>query len=89
MVEICRALRSLTVQAPVQMGDVIAMNVLDTGVDVVATRDMPLANESVEVYAQSSRSRFMTIDDSHPVSFVAQAACYPQPVVDLPSAGHP
>ncbi len=45
VVDICRALRSVTVQAPVKMGDVIAMNVLDTGVDVVATRDMPLANE--------------------------------------------
>lgn len=30
------------VQAPVKLGDVIIENILDTGVNVVATRDMPV-----------------------------------------------
>lgn len=42
VVDVCRALRRLHVRAPVHMGDVIATNVLNTGADVIATRDMPL-----------------------------------------------
>lgn len=34
------ALRGLTVQAPVHIGDVIFENVADTGVDMVATREV-------------------------------------------------
>ncbi|MEM7736766.1 MAG: DUF1667 domain-containing protein [Deinococcota bacterium] len=41
VLELCQTLRTLTLQAPVQMGDVILPNALDTGVDVVASRDMP------------------------------------------------
>lgn len=37
---ICRALRSVRVSAPVAMGDIIVDNVLDSGVDMIATRDM-------------------------------------------------
>jgi len=38
---VCRVLRQVTTVAPVSMGDVILVNVLNTGADVVATRDMP------------------------------------------------
>lgn len=40
---VCEALHALTLTAPVSMGDVILENVAGTGVDVIATRDMPLA----------------------------------------------
>lgn len=33
-------LNKITVKAPVKMGDVIVENILDTGVDVIATRDL-------------------------------------------------
>lgn len=38
--DVCRALRSVHVVAPVALGDVVAADVLGTGVDVVATRSM-------------------------------------------------
>lgn len=38
---ICRALHQLALSAPVKRGDVVMADILDTGVDVVATRDMP------------------------------------------------
>ena len=41
MGDLCDALHSLTLEAPVSMGDVVLGNALDTGVDVVASRDMP------------------------------------------------
>ena len=41
--DVCAALRSIEVIAPVEMGQLIAENVLDTGVDVVAARDLPTA----------------------------------------------
>lgn len=34
-----KALKGITVKAPVHIGDVIVPNVADTGVDIVATRD--------------------------------------------------
>ena len=40
VIDVCRALRAQTVRAPVRMGDVIVANVLNTGADVIATRDM-------------------------------------------------
>ena len=36
----CRELRSVRVEAPVKMGDVLVVDLLGTGCDVVATRDM-------------------------------------------------
>lgn len=39
--DVCRVLADVRVQAPVQLGDLIARDVLGTGADVVATRDMP------------------------------------------------
>ena len=45
VINVCRALRRLRVRAPIHVGDVVATNVLNTGTDVVATRDM-LAFES-------------------------------------------
>lgn len=36
-------IRELRVSAPVRMGDVIAANLLDTGVDLVASMDVGLA----------------------------------------------
>ncbi len=41
---VCQALRRITASAPVRMGDVIVPNVLDTGADIVASRDMPIAD---------------------------------------------
>lgn len=40
---VCRALRQVNIAAPVAIGDVIVANVLDTGADIVAARDMPAA----------------------------------------------
>ncbi|MEZ4730171.1 MAG: DUF1667 domain-containing protein [Caldilineaceae bacterium] len=37
---ICRALRTVSVVAPIQRGTVILPNVLNSGVDVIATRSM-------------------------------------------------
>ncbi len=41
---VCRALHDLTVEAPVAVGSVIVKNILNTGVDVVASRDLPMAS---------------------------------------------
>lgn len=43
VVDVARALHELVVAAPVSMGDVVLADVLGTGVDVVATRDLPVA----------------------------------------------
>ncbi len=40
---VSRVLRQVTTAAPVCMGAVIVANVLDTGADIVATRDLPVA----------------------------------------------
>jgi CxxC motif-containing protein len=40
---VARVLRQVTTVAPVRLGDVIVANVLDSGADIVATRDMPAA----------------------------------------------
>ncbi len=42
---ICRALREVNVTAPVALGEVICNNILDTGIDIVATRDLPTVIE--------------------------------------------
>ncbi len=39
--QVCAVLRSVRVEAPVRAGDVIVADVLGTGSDVVATREMP------------------------------------------------
>ena len=39
---VCRALRCVTVNAPVKMGQVIVSNILNSGADIVASRDMPI-----------------------------------------------
>lgn len=38
---LCTSLRTVTVRAPVRLGDVVVHDVLGTGVDVVASRDLP------------------------------------------------
>ena len=38
---LCEALRPVRVEAPVRMGDVVLSDALGTGIDVVATRDLP------------------------------------------------
>jgi CxxC motif-containing protein len=38
--ELRTALRDLEVRAPVKMGQVVAANLLDTGVDIIASRDL-------------------------------------------------
>lgn len=46
---ICRALRAVSVDAPIALGDLIYANILDTGVDIVATRDLPaVADTGIE-----------------------------------------
>ena len=41
VVDVCRLLHGLRLEAPVTIGQVIAADVLGTGVDVVASRDLP------------------------------------------------
>ncbi len=43
VVELCEALRDAVVRAPVHLGDVIMADALGTGIDVVASRDLPAA----------------------------------------------
>jgi CxxC motif-containing protein len=38
---VCQLLRRISATAPIRMGEVVVANVLGTGVDVVASRDMP------------------------------------------------
>ncbi|RJO67050.1 MAG: DUF1667 domain-containing protein [Myxococcales bacterium] len=38
---VCEELHKVALRAPVKMGDVIVSDILQTGVDIVATRDMP------------------------------------------------
>ena len=38
--EIMKKLNSIEVSSPIKVGDIIIKNVLETGVDVIATRDM-------------------------------------------------
>lgn len=43
VIRVCAALRGLTVVAPLRAGQVVASNILGTGVNVIATRDLPAA----------------------------------------------
>lgn len=43
VIDVVRALDGVTVTAPVQTGDIIARDILGTGANIVATRDMPCA----------------------------------------------
>jgi len=36
-----KEIAKVELQAPVKLGDIVVKNILDTGVDIVATRDMP------------------------------------------------
>lgn len=38
---VCKQLQDIKIKAPIKMGEVIVKNVLDTGVDIIASRDMP------------------------------------------------
>lgn len=40
---VCQVLRSLRVKAPIKRGEVIVPNILGSGADIIATRDMPVA----------------------------------------------
>jgi CxxC motif-containing protein len=40
LVEAVRAMRSITVEAPVKEGDVIAEDIAGTGIDVIAARSL-------------------------------------------------
>lgn len=44
VVDCVRALKWIDLAAPVKMGDVVLANVCGTGVDVIATRSMPIHN---------------------------------------------
>jgi len=44
---ICKALRSTQTTAPVRLGQVIVANILNSGTDIIATRDMPAAEVKV------------------------------------------
>ena len=41
--EVCATLRDVRRDAPVEMGELIAENILGTGIDIVAARDLPVA----------------------------------------------
>ncbi len=43
VVELCKELHRIHPTAPVKMGDIILKNALGTGIDVVASRDMPMS----------------------------------------------
>ena len=43
--DVVSALRTVKVTAPASMGQIVARDVAGTGVDVVASRDMPVASE--------------------------------------------
>lgn len=43
VLEACRALHEVRVRAPVRLGEIVAEDLLGSGCDVVATRDMPVA----------------------------------------------
>lgn len=45
MFDCIRALKEVTVQAPVEIGDVVLKNVLDTGVDIVATKKVNVTEQ--------------------------------------------
>lgn len=47
MFDCIRALKEVTVQAPVEIGDVVLKNVLDTGVDIVATKKVEAINSCI------------------------------------------
>jgi CxxC motif-containing protein len=53
---VCRALRGVVVDAPVRMGQVIVADVLATGVDVIATRDMPTLAPDCAVEGDGTQS---------------------------------
>jgi CxxC motif-containing protein len=38
---VCQVLQKVNVQAPIYSGEVIVRDVLGTGIDIIATRDMP------------------------------------------------
>lgn len=40
VMDVCRALHQVTVEAPIRVGDVVLSGVLDTGIDIIATRSM-------------------------------------------------
>lgn len=44
VLEAAQALRSVEVQAPVKAGDVVVANILNTGVDIIASRNMAAKN---------------------------------------------
>ena len=48
VVSLCRALRQICLTAPVERGEVVATDVADTGVDIIATRDMPFVSRDEE-----------------------------------------
>jgi CxxC motif-containing protein len=43
LLPLCRALHKLTLAAPVKLAEVVLADALGTGIDVVATRDLPRA----------------------------------------------
>ncbi len=43
MLECVRVINTAQVKAPVKIGDIIVENILDTGVDIIATNNCPLA----------------------------------------------
>ena len=41
VLELCESLRTLSLEAPIEIGKVVLANALNTGIDVVASRSMP------------------------------------------------
>ena len=42
--EVMKVINSITVKAPIKCGDIIIKNILNTGIDLVATRSMEKVN---------------------------------------------
>ena len=50
MGRVCEELRSVTVEAPVTMGEVVCRDIAGTGVDVIASRSLPLRDMDAKTH---------------------------------------
>jgi CxxC motif-containing protein len=51
--ELQTKLRKVETQAPVKMGAVVVHNILDTGIDIIASRDMEVAADLSKQFART------------------------------------
>lgn len=53
IMELQKKLRKVETQAPVKMGSVVVRNILDTGIDIIASRDMEMAIDQSLQFART------------------------------------